>query len=44
MTGSSGFIGYLFLKRSLEDGYKIIDILRDKNKKIKKITLFKKKI
>ena len=43
ITGSSGFIGYLFLKRSLEDGYKIIDILRDKNKKNKKLLYLRKK-
>ena len=43
ITGSSGFIGYLFLKRSLGDGYKIIDILRDKNKKNKKLLYLRKK-
>ena len=33
ITGSSGFIGKLFLADALKRGYQVIDILRDKNKK-----------
>ena len=33
ITGSSGFVGNLFLKSALKNGYHLTDILRDKNKK-----------
>ena len=33
ITGSSGFVGNLFLKSALKNGYQVIDILRDKNRK-----------
>ena len=32
ITGSSGFVGNLFLKSALKNGYHIVDILRDKNR------------
>ena len=31
ITGTSGFIGNLFLKSALKNGYHIVDILRHKN-------------
>ena len=33
ITGSSGFIGKLFLADALKKGYQVVDVLRDKNKK-----------
>lgn len=43
ITGSSGFIGNLFLKHALRKGYKVIDILRNKNRKNKKLNNLRKK-
>ncbi len=42
LTGTSGFIGFNFLKFALKKNFKVIDILRDKNKKNKKISSLKK--
>ncbi len=42
ITGSSGFIGYIFLKDALKKNYYIVDILRAKNKKNKKLLKLKK--
>ena len=42
ITGSSGFIGYIFLKDALKKKYYIVDILRSKNKKNKKLLKLKK--
>ncbi len=33
ITGSSGFVGNLFLKSALKNGYHVVDILRDKNRR-----------
>jgi nucleoside-diphosphate-sugar epimerase len=33
ITGSSGFIGHIFLKDALNKKYYVVDILRTKNKK-----------
>ena len=33
LTGSSGFLGKIFLRESLKRKYQVIDILRSKNKK-----------
>ena len=43
ITGSSGFIGYIFLKDALNKNYYVTDILRTKNKKNKKLIKLKKK-
>ncbi len=43
ITGSSGFIGYIFLKDALSKNYYVTDILRIKNKKNKKLLKLKKK-
>ena len=43
ITGTSGFIGYKFLKYILTKDYLIIDILREKNKKNSKLKELKKK-
>ena len=43
ITGTSGFIGYEFLKFALNQEYNVTDILRIKNKKNKKLKLLKKK-
>lgn len=43
LTGSSGFIGNFFLKKSLKNKFKIIDILREKNKKNKNLIFLRKK-
>ena len=43
VTGTSGFIGKIFLKNALQQGYQIIDILRLKNKNNKDLNLLKKK-
>ena len=43
ITGSSGFIGNLFLKHALSKGYKVIDILRNKNRRNKKLNNLRKK-
>lgn len=37
ITGSSGFIGFFFLKDALSKNYHIVDILRTKNKKNEKL-------
>ena len=42
ITGSSGFIGYTFLKDSLNKNYHIVDILRKKNRNNKKLLKLKK--
>ena len=42
LTGTSGFIGSNFLKFALGKKYKIIDVLRNKNKKNKKLIHLKK--
>tara|TARA_B100001057_G_scaffold332336_1_gene332702 strand:- start:762 stop:1649 length:888 start_codon:yes stop_codon:yes gene_type:complete len=42
ITGSSGFIGNLFLKSALKNNYHITDILREKNKKNKKLNKLRK--
>ena len=42
ITGSSGFIGYIFLKDALKKNYFIVDILRTKNKKNRKLLRLKK--
>ena len=42
VTGTSGFIGKIFLKNSLQQGYHIIDILRFKNKKNKDLNSLRK--
>lgn len=43
ITGSSGFIGNFFLKKSLEENFKIVDILREKNKRNKNLISLRKK-
>ena len=43
LTGSSGFLGNFFLKRALKKNYKVIDILRIKNKDNKKLNYLRKK-
>lgn len=42
LTGTSGFIGKIFLKEALHKGFKVIDILRVKNKKDKDLNLLRK--
>ena len=42
ITGSSGFVGNLFLKNALKNGYYVVDILRDKNKKNKNLNQLRK--
>jgi len=42
ITGSSGFIGNIFLNDALNKGYFIVDVLREKNKKNKKLIKLKK--
>lgn len=42
ITGTSGFIGKLFLKDALRKGYHVIDILRFKNKKNKDLNSIRK--
>ncbi len=42
-TGTSGFIGNFFIKSALENGYRIIDILREKNKTNKNLISLRKK-
>ena len=42
ITGSSGFVGNLFLKNALKNGYHVIDVLRDKNKKNKDLNQLRK--
>ena len=42
ITGSSGFIGNLFLKSALKNGYHVIDILRNKNVKNKELIHLRK--
>lgn len=43
ITGSSGFIGYFFLEKALAKKYHVVDILRAKNRKNKKLNYLKKK-
>ena len=43
ITGTSGFIGYNFLKYILSKNYHVIDILRTKNRKNPKLKKLKKK-
>lgn len=43
LTGSSGFLGKIFLKDSLKKNYQIIDILRLKNKKNSELNQLRKK-
>ena len=43
LTGTSGFVGYAFLKYALSKKFDVIDILRYKNKKNLKIKKLKKK-
>ncbi len=43
ITGSSGFIGNLYLRHSLKKGYKILDLLRKKHKKNKDLNFLRKK-
>ena len=43
ITGSSGFLGKFFLESALSKGYKIIDILRLKNKSNKNLNFLRKK-
>ena len=43
ITGTSGFIGNLFLKNALKKGYDILDILRSNNKKNKDLNDLRKK-
>ena len=42
ITGSSGFIGNLFLKNALKNGYHVIDVLRAKNRKNKDLNQLRK--
>lgn len=42
ITGSSGFVGNLFLKSALKNGYHVIDILRNKNTKNKDLNQLRK--
>ena len=37
LTGTTGFVGYKFLSFALSNGFSVVDILREKNKKNKKI-------
>ena len=43
LTGTSGFVGYNFLKYALANKYQVIDILRKKNKNLKKLKDLKKR-
>lgn len=42
LTGSSGFLGKIFLKESLKRNYQVIDVLRSKNKKNLKLNELRK--
>ena len=42
ITGSSGFVGNLFLKNALKNGFQVTDILRDKNRKNKDLNKLRK--
>ncbi|MDC3087528.1 NAD-dependent epimerase/dehydratase family protein [Candidatus Pelagibacter sp.] len=42
ITGSSGFVGNLFLRSALKNGYYVIDILRNKNRKNKNLNKLRK--
>ena len=42
ITGSSGFVGNLFLKSALKNGFQVTDILRDKNRKNKDLNKLRK--
>ena len=42
ITGSSGFVGNLFLKNALKNGYNVIDVLREKNKKSEDLNQLRK--
>ena len=43
LTGTSGFIGNIFLKFILSKNFKVIDVLRNKNKKNKSLNQLRKK-
>ena len=43
ITGSSGFIGNLFLRSALNKGFVVVDVLRNKNKNNKILNYLKKK-
>lgn len=43
ITGTSGFIGKIFLNDALRKNYKVIDILRYKNKRNRELNLLRKK-
>lgn len=43
LTGSTGFIGKIFLKDALYNGYNVLDILRKKNQNNKELRSLKKK-
>lgn len=43
LTGTSGFIGKNFLKNALSNGYNVLDILREKNRKNNELKYLKKK-
>ena len=43
ITGSSGFIGNFFLENALNKNFKIIDVLRFKNKNNKNLNKLRKK-
>ncbi|MDC3089917.1 NAD-dependent epimerase/dehydratase family protein [Candidatus Pelagibacter sp.] len=42
ITGSSGFVGNLFLKDALKNGYYVVDVLRDRNRKNKNLNHLRK--
>lgn len=42
ITGSSGFVGNLFLKSALKNGYHVVDVLREKNRKNKDLNQLRK--
>lgn len=43
LTGSSGFIGKIFLKNALFNGYEVLDILRKKNQNNQELKFLRKK-
>ena len=43
LTGTSGFIGNIFLKFILSENFKVIDILRNKNRNNKSLNQLRKK-
>ena len=42
ITGSSGFVGNLFLKSALKNGYHVVDVLREKNRNNKDLNQLRK--